>query len=268
MDHVADLPVQSVAVTAIDKAMRVLDVLADSPTPMGLSEVIAATDLPKPTARRLLLSLMDQSLALQNDNGSYQLGNGAIELAARALASMSLADESRQALAALRDHVTGTIILNTFAAQSLTTATHLDSADHAYVMAPSTRAPLYATAAGKAVLAFLPEADRRRLVPEEFRRLTPKTLAGRKELEQEVLAIRQRGYAVEDEEAQAGIRAIASPLRNFTGRPIGTLGVATAAKIMSLPELVRMTTYLTATADDISHRLGGAPVSASRRRGE
>jgi IclR family KDG regulon transcriptional repressor len=259
------LPVQSAIVTAIDKAMRVLDVLADSPTPMGLSEVVAAAGLPKPTVRRLLLSLIGQSLVLQNDNGSYELGSGVIELATRALSSMSLADESHQALVSLRDHVTGTIVLNRFAAHSLTAVTHLDSADKVYVVSPPARAPLYATAAGKAVLAFLPESDRRRLVPDEFRRLTEKTLAGTADLEQEVLGIRQRGYAVEDEEAQTGIRAIASPLRNFTGQPIGALAVAAAAKITSMPELVRMATYLMAAADDISHGLGGAPFTAFRR---
>lgn len=265
MDHCCLPPVQSANVTTIDKALCVLDVLADSPTPMGLSEVVARVGLPKPTVRRLLLSLIDQSLVLQNDNGAYELGNGVIELAARALSSMNLVTESHQALITLRNHVTGTIILSRFAAHSLAKITHLDSVENVYVMSPSARAPLYATAAGKAVLAFLPESERRRIVPNEFLRLTDKTLPSRADLEQEVFAIRQRGYATEDEEAQTGIRAIASPLRNFTGQPIGALTVATAAKITSMPELARMAAYLTAAADDISHHLGGPPITAPRR---
>jgi DNA-binding IclR family transcriptional regulator len=253
------------AVTAIDKALQVLDVLADSPTPLGLGEVVIGSRLPKATVRRLLVNLIDQSLVLQNDEGRYEVGNGLVDRAARAMAAMNLAEEGRDALSELREHVTGTLALSRFADRSLTTVLQLDSSASTYVVSPTARAPLYATAAGKAVLAFLPEVDMRRLVPAEFASLTPRTLAGQVELGQEVVVIRQRGYALEDEEAQLGVRAIAAPIRSFVGRPIGTLTVAAAAKILSVPELVRMASFLTAAADVISQRVGGTPVTGSRR---
>jgi DNA-binding IclR family transcriptional regulator len=234
---------------------------------MGLGELVAACGLPKPTVRRMLLGLIDQSLALQNDAGKYELGNGPIDLTARCLTTTDLADTSRPVLNTLRQHTAGTIVLCRLADdRRLTNVLEVHAASSSYVVTPDAGAPLYATAAGKAVLAFLPAADLRRLTPQEITPLTPHTLSTRAELEEEAKVIRDRGYALENEEAAVGVRAIAAPIRSFTARPIGAIVVAAPAKLVAIPELARMSSHLTAAADDISAQFGGSPVASSRRR--
>lgn len=250
-------------VTTIDKALDVLDALLISQRPLGLSEVVAQLDLPKPTVRRLLVSLIEQSLVLQNPDGKYELGGLPVDLASEALSRASLVDESHTAIAGLRQHVRGTITLSRFGDHGLTALTQID-ASSPFLIAPTTQLPLYATASGKAVLAFLPRADVAKTVESGMQRLTEHTLDDPSSLADELATIRDRGYAIEDQEARLGVRALAAPIRSFSHRPIGTVSVAAPSKILSMPELVRMSSHVVAAANAISQRLGGVPVAADK----
>ncbi|MFE7979875.1 IclR family transcriptional regulator [Streptomyces shenzhenensis] len=252
--------------TAIDKAFDLLDIVAEAQRPLGLTEIVNASGLPKPTVRRLLVGLLGQSFVMQNAQGKYEFGNAAVDLAARTLGGMTLAEESRPTLSGLRAHVTGTISLNRFSDHRLTTIIQIDASTSAFLVSSSSSAPLYATAAGKAVLAFMPRPDMERLVSYEMDPVTSRTLTNREDLAKELEVVRTRGFAFEDEEAQDGVRAVAVPVRTFAHRPIGAVSVASAAKLVSIPELGRMAPYLVAAADEISARLGGDPVSEGKAR--
>jgi DNA-binding IclR family transcriptional regulator len=253
-------------VTAIDKAFDLLDILAREQRPLGLTEVVAACGFPKPTVRRLLLGLLAQSFVMQNADGKYEFGNAVIDLAARSLRHLTLSEESRPILAALRSKVTGTISLGRFTDHGLTTITQIDASASAFLVSPTSAAPLYATAAGKAVLAFMPRPDVERLVPARMEPVASRTVASLGDLLQELEVVRARGYAIEDEEAQDGVRAVAVPIRTFAHRPIGAISVASAAKLVSIPELTRMAPYIVAAGDEISQRLGGDPLMRVRSK--
>lgn len=253
-------------VTAIDKAFDLLDILADKQRPLGLSEVVSASGLPKPTVRRLLVGLQEQSFITQNAQGKYAFGNAVVDLAARTLSHLTLVEESRPVLGGLRSHVTGTISLSRFTDHGLTTLTQIDASASAFLVSPTTNAPLHATAAGKAVLAFMPRPDVARIVADAVEPVTARTLTSMEDLIHELEVVRGRGFAIEDEEAQDGVRAVAVPVRTFTHRPIGAVAVASAAKLVSIPEMTRMAPYLIKAADEISARLGGDPVMRSRTR--
>jgi IclR family KDG regulon transcriptional repressor len=251
-------------VTAIDKAFNLLDILARERRPLGLTEVVNASGLPKPTARRLLLGLQGQSFVMQNSEGKYEFGNAVIDLASRSVRHLTLAEESRSILAALRANVTGTISLGRFTDHDLTTITQLDASSSAFLVSPTSSAPLHATAAGKAVLAFMPRPDVERLVAGRMEAVTSRTVTDLEHLLQELEVVRARGYAIEDEEAQEGVRAISVPIRTYAHRPVGAVSVASAAKLVSIPELTRMAPYVVAAGDNISARIGGAPLMRGR----
>ncbi|WP_168429246.1 IclR family transcriptional regulator [Microbacterium sp. K24] len=249
--------------TTVDKAFDVLDALLQADRPLGLSEVVARLDQPKPTVRRLLLSLIEQSLVLQNSESRYELGGLPVDLASEALSRASLADESNATIYALRQHVRGTITLSRYGDHGLTALVQVD-ASSPFLIAPTSQMPLYATASGKAILAFLPRADVARYVENGMTHVTTHTLEDPTSLAQELSTIRSRGYSVEDQEARLGVRAIAAPIRDFSHRPVGTLSIAAPAKVLSMPELVRMSSRIVTAADAISRRLGGVPLSSAK----
>ena len=246
--------------SAIGKAAAVLELLA-ADRPLGLSEVMRRTELTKPTARRLLLGLMAHSLVMQHPDGRYDLGNGLVDLAARSLTDADLGVTGRPHLLELQRHVLGTVVLATFNDHELTVVAHSNATSVRYAAPSASATALYAGAAGKAVLANLPAADVDRLVPDHFPAFTRNTVADRATLDEELAIVRRRGFAIEDEEAEEGVRAIACAIRTYTSRPVGTLSVVAPARLVAMGELVRCAGALVATADQLSATLGGFPVS-------
>lgn len=111
------------------------------------------------------------------------------------------------------------------------------------------RGPLHASAAGKAILAHLPEERADRILSERLgRALTENTITDRDRIESELETVRERGYAVNDEESTAGLRAVGVPVRYDDGRPLGAMSVSGPTHRLDgdrlheeLPELLRGT---------------------------
>lgn len=88
------------------------------------------------------------------------------------------------------------------------------------------REPLYCTALGKAYLAFVDERELYGLLREPFRKYTESTPGSFEELNRELRIVRKRGYSTDLEEYIEGVRCIASPILNQSGRPVAMLGIA------------------------------------------
>ncbi len=93
--------------------------------------------------------------------------------------------------------------------------------------------PMHATALGKAVLAYLPEAERKDVLDAGMPKLTGRTVATQPALERELEAVRERGYAIEREEAVLGEDGVAAPIFGRNGVVIGGIGVAGPSKRLS-----------------------------------
>ncbi|MFY9803144.1 MAG: IclR family transcriptional regulator [Candidatus Acidiferrales bacterium] len=87
--------------------------------------------------------------------------------------------------------------------------------------------PLYCTAMGKALAAFLPPEEKEHVLGSlKFERLTPHTITQRQRLRRELESIRQRGYGVDDEEATLGARCISAPVVIEPGKVVAAISVA------------------------------------------
>lgn len=119
-----------------------------------------------------------------------------------------------------------------------------------------TRRPLNCTGLGKAYLAALPvDARRARLGSLRLERLTPRSITEPAVLEDELRAVAERGYAVDNVEVEEGVACFAAAVRDARGRPVAAVSVAGPAdRVLAKQELV--TPLLIATTTAISHRLG------------
>jgi DNA-binding IclR family transcriptional regulator len=92
---------------------------------------------------------------------------------------------------------------------------------------PGDRDLLHATSQGKALLAFLPEARQQEIVQYlEFSRLTARTIVDRKRFLAELADVRRRGFALQNEEREEGIRAVAAPVLDPGGYPVAAVCLA------------------------------------------
>ena len=108
------------------------------------------------------------------------------------------------------------------------------------------RRPLHATAAGKCFLAFAPPEDRRRVL-RALERLTPHTIVDPKALEADLDRVRERGYAVNDEESEPGARFVAVPVANGLFQVVAAIAVGAPTDRLSTEALHDLGRRLAAT---------------------
>jgi DNA-binding IclR family transcriptional regulator len=125
---------------------------------------------------------------------------------------------------------------------------------------PSTvgrRTPVYCTSVGKAVIAFLPDDVLDRFIDGlTFKSYTRRTLVTRAALKAELMRVRDRGFAVDDEEIEQGLRCVGAPIRNHTSLVVAAISIAGPAFRLTDPRLPATVRAVTAAARDLSKEMG------------
>jgi IclR family pca regulon transcriptional regulator len=104
------------------------------------------------------------------------------------------------------------------------------------------RVPVYCTAVGHAILAYLPREDRLRIInARERRKLTPNTPVSVAEIESRLQKVRETGYALSDQDTVLGVRVIAAPILDPDDRPWAAISAASPWMACSLQEFIAHT---------------------------
>lgn len=214
-------------IQSVDRAARILKALAGGPGRLGVSELSARLGLAKGTVHGLLRTLQDHGLVEQHaDSDKYQLGPELVklsnryldlsELRARSLAwSELLAERAQEAVRVAVPHESGVLVVH-----------HVFRPDATLqILEVGSVLPLHATALGKAVLAYL-DAPLAAGFLEDLPRLTGHTHVQPTALKREFTSIRERGYALEREEAVLGEVGVAAPIFDRRSEAVGAIGVA------------------------------------------
>jgi IclR family KDG regulon transcriptional repressor len=121
------------------------------------------------------------------------------------------------------------------------------------------RAPLHCTAVGKVLLAFQPTEFIDRVLQAGLTAYTSKTLTRREAVLAMLAEVRAREHAIDDEESEAGLRAVAAPIRNHNGAVVAAVGVAAPVQRMNKRAMQTCVPTVIATANAVSARLGYVP---------
>jgi DNA-binding IclR family transcriptional regulator len=215
-------------IQSVDRAARILKALAGGPGRLGVSELSGRLGLAKGTVHGLLRTLQDHGLVEQHaDSDKYQLGPELLKLSnryldlsdlrARSLAwSELLAERAQEAVRVAVPHENGVLVVH-----------HVFRPDATLqILEVGSVLPLHATALGKAVLAYLDEPAVASVLGAELPRLTGHTHVQPSALKREVASIRERGYALEREEAVLGEVGVAAPIFDRRSETVGAIGVA------------------------------------------
>src|SRR6476660_6978448 len=187
----------------------------------------------------------------------YRLGMALFELGALVRRRMDVANEGRPKLRELLEKTGETVQMGVVDHLSVLYVYEMES-PHAIRMAAAVggRAPLHCTAVGKVLLAYQPEDFVERLLQTELTAYTPKTLTRREAILSMLSEVRSREHAIDDEESESGLRAIAAPIRNHNGAVIAAVGVAAPVQRMNRRALQTCVPTVIATANAVSGRLG------------
>lgn len=251
-------------VQSITRMFDVLEALAFADEELSLTRLQAQLQLPPPTLHRLLHALVERGYVEQNgDSRRYGPGLKILEIAeaAKRNSRFDLCRVVRPFLQRLTDDSGESSNLVIRHNSRIVYVEQVPSPRSVRMFTEvGHRAPLYCTGAGKAILSCLSSDQLNAYVATvQLDRLTPHTLASADDLMQEIVHIRRHGFAVDNEEFEAGVRCVAAPIVDSSGRVVAAISVSGPTTRMSFERAEELGPQISHMSALCSTQLGYRP---------
>ncbi|MBE0501698.1 MAG: IclR family transcriptional regulator [Desulfuromonadales bacterium] len=247
-------------IQAVSHALDLLEQFHDDIDELGVTELSKRLKLHKNNVFRLLATLESRGYIEQNKaTENYRLGLKSLELGQTFIKQMGLLRQAKPILDQIAAACNETSYVAIFKDGH---SVYLDVVETdltvRVVSRVGSRLPAYATASGKVHLAHMSSEELLEMFPDEkLPTYTPTSITTREELFRELAKIAEQGYALDNEELDAGVRCIAAPIRDYTRRIVGAISISGPAMRMSQERMENELTPLAIkAADDLSTRLG------------
>ncbi|MDP5103280.1 MAG: helix-turn-helix domain-containing protein [Erythrobacter sp.] len=226
--------------STLERGLRVLKAFDEDHPEMTLSEVAAKTALPPAVARRCLITLVALGYVGQHER-KFLLRPAVLTIGSAFTASMQIDQVVAGPLQTLRDQTGDSASLTVLSGTEILYVAHV-STDRRFRVAANvgTRFPFHATSLGKALAAYLPEAERAALLAgAPFQRFTERTVTDGTAMADRLTLIAERGYDSALDELDYGIVSVAVPIFGRDGGVIASINCSTSTTRISQDELVR-----------------------------
>jgi DNA-binding IclR family transcriptional regulator len=244
--------------SSVANAIRLVKAFGEDEHEIGISSLARRLGLGKSTVHRLATTLVDADFLEKNpDTGAYRLGLALFELGMRVRRKMNVVTEARPFLRSLMERTGESVHLTVLDHASVLYINHIAS-PQAIRMAPSlgARVPAHCSSEGKVLLAYRTIDVVDQVIAGGLPALTGKTITRAQALRDELTAVRSRGYAIDDEELEVGLRAAAAPIRNHRGEVVAAISIAGPVQRVTKRTLQGYVPDVVAAAQAISQRLG------------
>lgn len=253
-DGVAD----SEFVQSLARGLSVITAFSSERPSMTLTEVAQVTGLTRAAARRFLLTLHRLGYVYMNDR-EFSLSPRTLELGYAYLSTTPFWELATPHMETLVDQLHESCSVSVLDGDEVVYVARVPTKRIMTIaLAVGSRLPAYATSMGRVLLAGLPadelDAYLKRVT---LKPLTPRSVTNRDTLREILDEVREQGWALVDQELEQGVRSVAAPLRDGTGRVIGAINVSAHAARTTLDQLRReFLPALLDTADAISRGMG------------
>lgn len=215
-------------VAVLQKALDLLEVLAERPD-LGLSELSEKTGASKASTYRMLSTLEGRGFVTKDPvTRKYAPGMQLVALSCAVVSRLDLVKSARPAMEQLREAFGETVNVGILTDGEVLYVDILESAQGLRMAARvGARDAPHRTALGKAILAAMPASQAREVLG-GYKRLaaTPHTILGIDDLMVELARVAARGYAIDDQENEAGARCVGVAIRDGSGQVAGALSVS------------------------------------------
>lgn len=236
------------------KAVTILKLFSDQSPTLGVVEIAEATGIDKAIVHRILRTLVDEELVVQNPaTRKYALGPGVLRLASNHISQSHALEVARPHLMELWEQTDETIHLCILQGTSLFLNFVLESRQAVRVSSRlGEKTPLHCTAGGKVFLAYNGDELVRQVVAEGLTKYTPKTIIDEAALLKETAKIQRQGYALGVEEYGLGFCSVAAPLFDDDGGCSAAVVVAMPLPRGSKKRLIEIAGLLSETCAQIA----------------
>lgn len=255
------MPRRTYNITALQRGLVLLQLFGNSPQGLTAKRVAERSRLPVSTVHRFLRNLETAGFLNCGSDGVYHLGIACFAIGQAALGQLDVRRVSLPYLQELNRQTRETIHLTIRHGVTAVYVEKLDSMEQLRIHSRIGAAvPLYCTAVGKVMLAYMPAEERESLLGQvSFKRLTPNTIGNLQELDSQLNRIRKQGYAVDLEEHELHIRCIAAPIWDHASNVHAALSVTAPIVRMNMTRLRQLAPVIQTAGLHISRELGYAP---------
>src|SRR4051794_3380470 len=256
----ADRPRRDYRVEALAKGMRVLSLFTEQRPSLRLKDIAAESGILMPTAYRLVMTLASEGFLEALPDGAYRPGAKVLTLGFAALRSLDLVDVASSQLQGLAERTGETVNLAVLSDDKALYLVRFRNADlvTANLQVGSTLPAVYSSI-GKLLLSGLTDDQlKERITATSFSGgRGPRAAKDLKQLRPQLKAIREQGFAVQDEEVAFGLRSIAAPVRDESGHVVAGVNIAVNSIEWSVERiLTQLKDPLLATCAEMSTTLG------------
>ena len=250
---------KSSRVQSVERALKILDILANEGEAVSLTQIAQIIELPKSTVHGLIATLRDYHYVEQSEeDGKYYLGIRLFELGNQVSRSWDICDAARPAMKRLSREFGETVHLG---AEDNGEVLYLDkiTADSLInIMSDvGVRLPMHCSGLGKVLLAQKSPTEIKRFIAQRgLPALTTRTITTKTKLEQELQQVREQGYAIDDGEIMEGLRCVAAPVRDMDGKVRYAISISGQIRDMHGKRLDSIITEIKRTAKEISYAMG------------
>jgi IclR family KDG regulon transcriptional repressor len=257
-------------VQVLDRALAALEVLAARSSECSLVEICTTLKLHKSTAHRLMMVLEQHRLVDKNpDTGRYRLGLKLFEFGSKAIGALDLRRHAKPYLDRLQRDLGETVFFCLLDDGQVFYIEKIESQQSVRTgCTVGSRAPAYCTAVGKAMLAELTEAEVNEIIRRwGLKAITPNTITTASALKAELRTIRSRGYAIDNEEKEPGLRCVSAAVRGDSGKLLAALSVSGPAFRLTKDRVPEIGKAVMQAAGELSYEFGYRPEALELVRG-
>ncbi len=248
-------------VSSLAKGLRILEQLAASGE-MSAARVAAHLNTSRAASHRFLTTLRDLGYVEKTKEGRFRLTFKVLELGMRKLEGFEIRHIAHPYMQEAAHAFGETVNLGHWDGRAIV---HVDKINSIEILRLDVGlgavTPAYCTGLGKAVLAYLPEVEfEGYLNAVTLVAMTPRTITDPQTLKVEIQGVRERGYAVDDEELSLGLRCVGVPIFDYTGRPAYAMSVSAPTLRMPDEKIEAIQIKLRSLCREISLQIGAPAV--------
>lgn len=246
-------------VASLAKGLRIVELLAAN-REMSASKIAGHLNTSRAASHRFLTTLRDLGYVEKTEEGRFRLTFKIVDLGMQKLDGFEIRHTVHPFLREMACTFGETVNLGYWDGNAIV---HLDKINSTEILrldvGLGALAPAYCTGLGKAVLAFLPDLELEDFLGSvKWVAMSPKTITNPEKLKAEIKQIRERGYAIDDEELSLGLRCVAAPVFDYRNKPTYALSVSGPTQRMSEEKIHAIGLKLLPLCRQISRKIGAS----------
>lgn len=246
-------------VQSVDRTLSIIEVLSDYEEGLGITDISEKVNLHKSTVHRLLNTLIYKGYVMQDSStNKYGLTLKLFELGNKRVEQMNLVSVAEPYLKELMERTEEVVHLVVREKSEIVYVSKVEPQKTIRMYSRiGKRMPIYSTAVGKAMMANMNEKELDKLWNEsDVRKLTEKTIVDLGQMKEHLEEVKLKGYAIDEQENEQGLRCIGAVLKNYNGNICGAISVSGSILSFTEDKVEKFAPYLIEYARIISRELG------------